>query len=86
MYFQRGQRCSQCVIAYSLVLKTIGSGEFQDGDFLKKVMPSHGSFIDLHQGKISVLLKTLQKRNLQQQIEQLCVDHDQGDIKSQGWF
>ena len=32
--------CSQCVIAYRLVLKTIGSGEFQDGDFLKKVNAS----------------------------------------------
>ena len=30
-------RLSQCVIAYRLVMKTIGSGEFQDGDFLKKV-------------------------------------------------
>ena len=29
--------CSQFVVAYRLVLETIGSGGFQDGDFLKKV-------------------------------------------------
>ena len=43
--------CSQFVFAYRLVLETIRSGEFQDGDFLKKV----NGFRKLHSIELAAL-------------------------------